>query len=328
MPRTTVIFHYKIMFSTSLSYAYRPAHSLCTICYIELPRARRFRAVLDDEETERWGVGLVLSHRKTDLYFIHDLYWHHLWDHFGPGEFHLGSLYGALERLPTVQRYDLGGYPKLEKYTVPNGQFNLPNIEELMRFARRPSKAARHCHNGHNLLIIEDIATLLWRIWRTRFNINTERRFLLPVVRRFTKPGHQLEINWSLLYHSSCKLNCSGWFSLDRNTHIESVEITPYLRKVAISAHQGTGEVSITGMEIIFHDQLSIMLGYATPGVKETTKQIHTADVVGCWLTGIAFSHNTNGVLSVCILQEYEVWKELDDDELKRWGINFYTCPC
>lgn len=105
-----------------------------------------------EHKTEQWGTSTRPEHRETDLYLVHELCWQRLLGHFGPGEFHLGCLYEALERLPPRIGNTIdcstplwrGGQdvrrPEYQNDLAPNGHFGLSSLEELMRFARDPPK--------------------------------------------------------------------------------------------------------------------------------------------------------------------------------------------
>ncbi|KAL5359268.1 F-box domain protein [Aspergillus floccosus] len=119
-----------------------------------------------------------------------------------------------------------------------------------------------------------------------------------------------------------------------RNTFIEPVEITSSLCKIAISALQEAGEVNITGLEFIFDDgRPSAMLGYATPGARQMTRNKYTRktgrsplnrhtvwpypgvrvtmDVDG--LRGIVFVKDANGIHGVSIFHDGEEFDEIED---------------
>ncbi|PYI01171.1 hypothetical protein BO78DRAFT_436492 [Aspergillus sclerotiicarbonarius CBS 121057] len=239
-------------------------------------------------------------------------------------------------------------HPQDQDRIVRNGRFGLPSLSELMRFAKNsPTPLAttttRLLRSPQTdplhrlpLEIIESIGSLLSTqdalhlrqasraatplfssptFWRSRFAINSERGFLLPVIQQYTNPQHRQDIDWRLLYHCTRHLNSSGWFQFEihiweslrwlrdtavathqcqnpplafrgnalhhyhnttyHGTHLESVPITPSLHKITISALQDTRKVYITGMEFIFADQPSIMLGYSTPGAKPATKDMY-----------------------------------------------------
>ncbi|PIG81020.1 hypothetical protein AARAC_006081 [Aspergillus arachidicola] len=211
------------------------------------------------------------------------------------------------------------------------------------------------------------MAVLFWSstFWRTRFDINGERGFLLPIVREFTKPWRRREIDWRLLYHCTCKLSCSEYFQLEiwvwaelrwlrdtslaihsgkgrpldfrgdalyhyhntayRDTHVESIELASSLSKIAISAVQeDAGDVYIIGMEFIFHDRPSAMLGYSIRGAKQATTQTcqsgwnaHTDwPYPGIRVTidvndfrGIACLDSPYGIRGVSIIQGSNVWQ-------------------
>ncbi|KAF7183197.1 hypothetical protein CNMCM7691_003032 [Aspergillus felis] len=118
-----------------------------------------------------------------------------------------------------------------------------------------------------------------------------------------------------------------------RNTFVESVEITPSLCKISISALQEAGEVNITGIEFIFDDgRPSAMLGYATPGARQMTREKYarktrrcprdrhmtwpypgvrvTMDVIG--LRGIVFIKDANGIHGISIYHGVEEFDEID----------------
>ncbi|KAF9884489.1 hypothetical protein FE257_001750 [Aspergillus nanangensis] len=281
------------------------------------------------------------SHQKPDLYYFDEQCWRRLRDHFGPAEFHLTSLYEAMQRLPLPRQYDFSSHVSLpgrlgirpERYIddcnyprpIRPGQFPFPSLEELMRFGRDPPKPLGvvpvpndvptdgfqrlpaeilgmismllPTQTALDLRLITRAAIPIFAsssFWRSRFDINAERGFLFPIIRKFTTPERKHKIDWRLLYHCTSQLNCSDWFEIEirawearrwlrdttlaihsgktrpldfrgsalhhyhntrrRNTHIESVDITSALCQVVISASQDTGDVNITGMEFIFDD--------------------------------------------------------------------------
>ncbi|OJK02606.1 hypothetical protein ASPACDRAFT_39913 [Aspergillus aculeatus ATCC 16872] len=160
-----------------------------------------------------------------------------------------------------------------------DGRFGLPALEELMRFPRDPPlpascitprrRASHRRRTGRDgfqrlpLEIIEAIAILLptrdilhlrcasrgfvgifssRAFWKTRFEINAERGFLLPVLRNyFERKGRRRrqeeegEIDWRLLYHCTCKLGCSWGFRLEIGTW----EALRWVRDTALALHSG-----------------------------------------------------------------------------------------
>ncbi|GIK06730.1 hypothetical protein Aspvir_002380 [Aspergillus viridinutans] len=293
------------------------------------------------------------------------------------------------------------------EFPILPGRFPLPGLEELMRFAKNPPKPSssnivqswvNHPTDGFQQLsfdILVIISSMLptkealdlrnvtraaiplftcSQFWRTRFALNGERGFLLPIVRKLFPPEGNHKIDWRLLYHCTARLNCSDWFEIEirawealrwlrdtasaihrgrprppdfrgspalqhyhnttrRNTFIESVEITSSLCKIAISALQEAGEVNITGIEFIFDDgRPSAMLGYATPGARQMTRERYasktrrspfdrhttwpypgvrvTMDVVG--LRGIVYLKDANGIHGVSIYHGEEAFDEID----------------
>ncbi|KAB8276368.1 hypothetical protein BDV30DRAFT_235821 [Aspergillus minisclerotigenes] len=170
----------RIMFSANLLHDWQCAVPFCMICSLDtvtgLPWTKQTRALYctstgakvtvifstrelhpwyhlpDEHETEQWGTSTRPEQRETDLYLVHELCWQRLWGHVGPGEFHLGCLYEALERLPPRIGNTIdcstplwrGGLdvrrPEYQNDLAPNDDFGVSSLEELMRFARDPSK--------------------------------------------------------------------------------------------------------------------------------------------------------------------------------------------
>lgn len=81
------------------------------------------------------------------------------------------------------------------------------------------------------------MAVLFWSptFWRTRFDINGDRGFLLPMVREFTNPGRRREVDWRLLYHCTCNLNCRWWFQPE----VQVWEELQWLRDTTLAIHSG-----------------------------------------------------------------------------------------
>ncbi|PWY70289.1 hypothetical protein BO94DRAFT_477389, partial [Aspergillus sclerotioniger CBS 115572] len=296
-----------------------------------------------------------------------------------------------------------------QKRIIPNGHFGLPTLEELMRFAKDPPKplettaerpAVQHPTDPFQRLpmeIIETIGVLLSTrdvlhlrqasraatplfssstFWRTRFDINGEHGFLLPVIKDFTNPDRRRDIGWILLYHCTCHLNCSGWFQFEihawealrwlrdtavaihsgqprplafrgnalhhyhhttyRGMHLESVDIVPSLRQIAISVLQDTGNVCITGMEFIFADRPSVMLGYTTPGAKLATSDMYRKGYAARddWpypgirlildvrvLRGIAAHRGLNCVRVVSVIHGFEEDDGPDQDSRQPYSV-------
>ncbi|PYI28882.1 hypothetical protein BP00DRAFT_497058 [Aspergillus indologenus CBS 114.80] len=256
----------------------------------------------DTETDDSWGLGDVPAHRQTDVYLIHDLCWHRLLGHFGPGELHLGSLFEALELLPYTPGYShrtlRSNSPLFLRTTFEHqdirreGRFALPVLEELMRLGRDPPPSApsttRRRRTSHRrrpgrdgfqrlpLEIIEDIAILLptrdvlylrcasrgfvaifssRTFWKTRFEINSERGFLLPVLRNYfeRRGGRQAEreMDWRLLYHCTCKLSCSWGFRLEIGTWA----VLRWIRDTAMALHAGRPRpLDFRGMGLYHYD--------------------------------------------------------------------------
>ncbi|RAL03010.1 F-box domain protein [Aspergillus ibericus CBS 121593] len=311
-----------------------------------------------------------------------------------------GRLWPARE-LPTSPECLPWYHPHEHDRTVRNGHFGLPSLDELMRFAKNPPTPLATTTNqptlppprmNHRqrlpLEIIEMIGTLLptrdmlhlrqasraatplfssLPFWRSRFTINGDRGFLLPVIEQLTPPRRQ-SLDWRLLYHSTCKLTCSRWFQFEihawealrwlrdtavaihrgrtpplafrgnalhhyhhttyRDMHLESVNLGPSLRQIAISVLQDIGEVYITGMEFIFDDRPPAMLGYTTPGAKPATVDTYANgyDAQADWpypgirvvweirtrLRGIAVHRGLDCVRGVSIIQDGMPGREQD----------------
>ncbi|RHZ58554.1 hypothetical protein CDV55_104861 [Aspergillus turcosus] len=147
------------------------------------------------------------------------------------------------------------------EFPILPGRFPLPGLEELTRFAKDPPKPSsiiarrlvNHPTDGFEQLpfeILVIISSMLptkealdlrhvtraaiplfasSQFWRTRFVINGERGFLLPIVRKFFPPEGNHEMDWRLLYHCTARLNCSDWFELE----IRAWETLRWLRDTA-----------------------------------------------------------------------------------------------
>ncbi|RAL16192.1 F-box domain protein [Aspergillus homomorphus CBS 101889] len=226
------------------------------------------------DETDQWGSGACPAHRQTDVYLFHEVCWHHLVEHFSPHEMRLDCLFQALERMPLLwNEYNYTLPPVDFAQVTRDGRLCLPSVDELMRFARPPPVSSHR--TIQRLLstppqtkdalrrlpfeLIETIAALLptrdvlnlrhasrgvtpifasTPFWKTRFYLNGERGFLLPVVRGQLGGGssRRRDIDWRLLYHSTCQLNCSGWFRLE----LRKWEALRWLRDTALALHSGT----------------------------------------------------------------------------------------
>lgn len=160
--------------------------------------------------------------------------------------------------------------PEYQNDLAPNSHFGLSNLEELMRFARDPPKPLKplseqivypsqpptDCFRVLPSEVLESIAVLLstrnflslrhalrpmtvffWSptFWRTRFDINGGRGFLLPMVREFTKPGRRREVDWRLLYYCTCNPNYRWWFQLE----VQVWEELRWLRDTTLAIHPG-----------------------------------------------------------------------------------------
>ncbi|RLL95515.1 hypothetical protein CFD26_105199 [Aspergillus turcosus] len=220
------------------------------------------------------------------------------------------------------------------EFPILPGRFPLPGLEELTRFAKDPPKPSsiiarrlvNHPTDGFEQLpfeILVIISSMLptkealdlrhvtraaiplfasSQFWRTRFVINGERGFLLPIVRKFFPPEGNHEMDWRLLYHCTARLNCSDWFELE----IRAWETLRWLRDTASAIrrerprppdfrgspalqhyHNTTRRNTfIESVEIASSlckiaisalqeagETPSAMLGYATPGAKQMTRK-------------------------------------------------------
>ncbi|KAL3261550.1 hypothetical protein ABHI18_003636 [Aspergillus niger] len=70
------------------------------------------------------------------------------------------------------------------------------------------------------------------RFWKTKFDINGERGFLNYLV----KEHQNLDFDWRLLYHSTCRLRCSRLFDIT----IRLWEINRWIREALICKSRGT----------------------------------------------------------------------------------------
>ncbi|PYH97052.1 hypothetical protein BO71DRAFT_319374 [Aspergillus ellipticus CBS 707.79] len=298
-----------------------------------------------DVEIDRWGSGDLPPYHQTDLYLFHDQCWDRLVEHFSPQEFDLDCIFNALERLPLPPSYPW--YPTncsespLFKEMAFNGRYGLPSIEELMRFAKArpkplhttekiPLLSSPHDFQRLSVEMIEYIAALLptrdalnlrqasravapiffsSAFWKTRFDINGERGFILPILRDLIRTEQGQEFDWRLLYHCTCRLNCSAWFHYERrcwealrwlrdtalalhsgksrpldfrgnalnhyhntrfrDTYTEAVTIDSPVCQIAISAHKDMGGLFVTGLEFFFKDRPKALIGYTLPGAKQ-----------------------------------------------------------
>ncbi|KAF7122735.1 hypothetical protein CNMCM5793_000845 [Aspergillus hiratsukae] len=152
------------------------------------------------------------------------------------------------------------------EFPILPGRFPLPSLEELMRFAKDPPnplaiiarRPVNHPTDGFEQLSLETLVIISSmlptkealdlrhvtraamplfassKFWRTRFAINGERGFLLPIVRKFFPPEGNQEIDWRLLYHCTARLNCSDWFEME----IRAWETLRWLRDTASAIHR------------------------------------------------------------------------------------------
>ncbi|KAF4242915.1 hypothetical protein CNMCM6805_002023 [Aspergillus fumigatiaffinis] len=161
----------------------------------------------------------------------------------------------------------LGTEDDKHEFPILPGRFPLPSLEELMRFAKSPPKPSsiiaqrpvNHPIDGFRQLsydILVLISSMLptkealdlrrvtraaiplfasSHFWRTRFAIDGERGFLHPIVRNFSPPEGNYEIDWRLLYHCTARLNCSDWFEIE----IRAWETLRWLRDTASAIRCG-----------------------------------------------------------------------------------------
>ncbi|RAK77265.1 uncharacterized protein BO72DRAFT_377965 [Aspergillus fijiensis CBS 313.89] len=182
----------------------------------------------DTETDDSWRSDDVPAHRQTDVYLIHEVCWHRLLEHFGPDELHLGSLFEALELSPYTPghshyAFTPDSHPSFwstlqDQEIRREGRFGLPALEELMRFPTDPPRPAPYITKRRRIFSSR-------AFWKTRFEINGERGFLLPVLRNYFERKRKRrgqeeegEIDWRLLYHCTCKLGCGWGFRLEIGT--------------------------------------------------------------------------------------------------------------
>jgi hypothetical protein len=68
--------------------------------------------------------------------------------------------------------------------------------------------------------------------WQTRFDINMERGFLVPLIKKLSVEERR-NLDWRLLYHCTCNFRYSWTF---RDTHIEMWERLRWLRDMTMEA--------------------------------------------------------------------------------------------
>ena len=189
--------------------------------------------------------------------------------------------------------------------------------------------------------------------WETRFAINEERGFVYPLVKDLSRDERN-DIDWRLLYHCTCKIKCGSdfdfhlriWESLRwlrdatlaryskvrmplcfagravqhyhntryPGTYIKTVDITPSLYQMTVSAVSISGSVYVTGLEFFFANQPRILIGYEAPGAKVMTRELEAAEYSKYRypglllkasirrLKGFALERSTSGVQGIQII--------------------------
>ncbi|KAL2798278.1 hypothetical protein BJX66DRAFT_296083 [Aspergillus keveii] len=187
-----------------------------------------------------------------DFYIFHQVCWEQLSSHFHPEELDLDRLYAALQYMPvpkrTVPKRPRTVTPTLEQLMVapkPRPWLALPPAPLVVNitdgFRRLPLElkeqlaAILSAKDVLNLRLASRAMGLLFEsclFWQTRFDIDIERGFLVPVLKNLSVEERR-KLDWRLLYHCTCNFRCSWTF---RDTHIEMWERLRWLRDMTMEA--------------------------------------------------------------------------------------------
>ncbi|KAF4261233.1 hypothetical protein CNMCM8812_005058 [Aspergillus fumigatus] len=228
------------------------------------------------------------------------------------------------------------------EFPILPGRFPLPSLDELMRLTKGPpkhspivaQKPVNHPMDGFGRLsfdILVIISSMLptkealdlrlvtraaiplfasSQFWKTRFAIDRERGFLLPIVRKFSPPQGDHGIDWRLLYHCTARLNCSDWFEIE----ILAWETLRWLRDTASAIrHESPRPPDFRARQMTREKYarkqrrgpFDAHIVWPYPGVRVTM------DVVG--LRGIVYLKDANGIHGIAIYHGGEDFDEVDD---------------
>ncbi|GLA51161.1 hypothetical protein AnigIFM63604_007509 [Aspergillus niger] len=198
-----------------------------------------------------------------NLFFFHEICWQRLGEHIAEDNVDYNDLYDVLKRLPFPAEDGASSYfnyaDGIEPYQAPLLIHLLQSKREQPRCAAELQNKLDRSYNATDYFrqlpveLIELLGGYLSTrdylnsrfasrsmgilfhkqgFWKTRFDVNGERGFLNYLVK-----NHQnLDFDWRLLYHSTCRLRCSRFFDIT----IRLWEINRWIREALICKSRGT----------------------------------------------------------------------------------------
>ncbi|GCB20351.1 hypothetical protein AAWM_03236 [Aspergillus awamori] len=198
-----------------------------------------------------------------DLFILHEICWQRLVEHITQDSVNYSDLYDVLTRLPFPAERGASSY---FSYMEGTELYQTPLLIHLLQSKREQpicaaelqnkldrSYNATDCFRQLPIELIELLGGYLstqdylnsrlasrsmgvlfhkQRFWKTKFDINGERGLLNYLV----KEHQNLDFDWRLLYHSTCRLRCSRLFDIT----IRLWEINRWIREALICKSRGT----------------------------------------------------------------------------------------
>ncbi|GAT22269.1 hypothetical protein RIB2604_01503020 [Aspergillus luchuensis] len=197
-----------------------------------------------------------------NIYFFHEICWQRLAQHFAGDNVDYSALYDVLKRLPFPAGYGASSYIRymdgIEPYQAPllihllQSKREQPECAAEIQNKLKRSCNATDCFRRLPVELIELLGDYLstrdylnsrlasrtmgmlfhqQKFWKTRFDINGERGFLSYLV----KEHQNRDVDWRLLYHSTCTLRCSRLFDIT----IRLWETNRWIREAVIHKSRG-----------------------------------------------------------------------------------------